>query len=389
MTDLDAFRARCRAFLDEPVEQLDGNWATGIAFQRRLFDAGLAGLTVPAIYGGQGLGPEYDEVLQEEAAGHHLPTGVFTITLGMCVPVLLQHGTEEQKRRHIPPMLRADEIWCQLFSEPNAGSDIAGAQLRAIRDGDEWVLTGQKVWTSSAERAAFGMCIARTDPDVPKHRGLTMFIVPMDTPGITIRPLVQATGDAEFNEVFFDEAHVPAESLLGEPGKGWAVTISMLMNERTSLGAAGDSLLSGHTEPVLAEARRSGATTGVDRQVLADLYVREEIQRYVALQVRAAAEAGREPGPGGSIAKLAGSDLVRRAATAHIHQRGAAGMAWEADDTEAAAAARAFVHAPSLSIAGGTSEIQRNIIGERVLGLPREPEVDKDVPFRDVHQNRP
>ena len=138
---------------------------------------------MPTIYGGQGLAAEYDEVLQEEAAGHHLPTGVFTITLGMCVPVLLQHGTEEQKRRHIPPMLRADEIWCQLFSEPNAGSDIAGAQLRAIRDGDEWVLTGQKVWTSSAERAAFGMCIARTDPDVPKHRGLTMFIVPMDAPG--------------------------------------------------------------------------------------------------------------------------------------------------------------------------------------------------------------
>ena len=324
-------------------------------------------------------------MLEEEAAGLHLPTGVFTITLGMCLPVVLQYGTEAQKRRHVAPMLRADETWCQLFSEPNAGSDVAAAQLRAVLDGDEWVLTGQKVWTSSAERAAFGMCIARTDPDVPKHKGLTMFAVPMDAPGITIRPLVQATGDAEFNEVFFDEARIPASSVLGEVGQGWAVTISMLMNERVSLGAAGDSLLSGHTEAVLEAARSLGG----DRQVLADLYAREEMQRYVALQVRAASEAGRDPGPGGSIAKLAGSDLVRRATDAHLHLRGPAGVAWLPDDAEAAAVARAFVHAPSLSIAGGTSEIQRNIIGERVLGLPREPDVDKGVPFREVRQNRP
>ena len=325
-------------------------------------------------------------MLQEEAAGHHLPTGVFTITLGMCVPVLLQHGTEEQKRRHIPPMLRADEIWCQLFSEPNAGSDIAGAQLRAIRDGDEWVLTGQKVWTSSAERAAFGMCIARTDPDVPKHRGLTMFVVPMDAPGITIRPLVQATGDAEFNEVFFDEARIPADSRARRARQGLgghhldaderadvARRGRRLAAQRPHRGRAArrpaPSAATARCSPICTSARRSSATS--------------------PSRSAPRAEAGREPGPGGSIAKLAGSDLVRRAATAHIHQRGAAGMAWEPDDAEAAAAARAFVHAPSLSIAGGTSEIQRNIIGERVLGLPREPEVDKGVPFRDVQQNRP
>ena len=383
--ELERFRARCREFLAVPVEDLGDTWATAIAFQRRLFDAGLAGLTIPVAYGGQGLDRAHQEVLEEEAGGHHLPTGVFTITLGMCVPVVLQYGTETQKRRHVAPMLRADESWCQLFSEPNAGSDVAAAQLRAVREGDGWVLTGQKVWTSSAERAAFGMCIARTDPDVPKHRGLTMFAVPMDASGITIRPLVQATGDAEFNEVFFDEARIPAGSVLGEVGQGWAVAISMLMNERVSLGAAGDSLLSGHTGRVLEAAQ----TLGGDRQALADLYAREEMQRYVALQVRAATEAGREPGPAGSIAKLAGSDLVRRATTAHLHLRGPAGVAWLPDDAEAAAVARAFVHAPSLSIAGGTSEIQRNIIGERVLGLPREPDVDKGVPFREVRQSRP
>jgi alkylation response protein AidB-like acyl-CoA dehydrogenase len=387
MPDLETFRRRCRTFLDVQDDLGGDRWQIGRAFQRRLFDAGLAGITVPVEYGGQGLDFDFEEILHKEAAGRRLPTGIFTITLGMCVPVLLQHGTEEQKRRHIPAMLSGDEIWCQLFSEPNAGSDVAGAQLRAVRDGDEWVLNGQKVWTSSAERAAFGMCIARTDPDVPKHRGLTMFIVPMTTPGITIRPLVQATGDAEFNEVFFDDVRLPATALLGEPGRGWAVTISMLMNERTSLGAAGDSLLVGHTDAVLADARTRVDGARVDRQRLADLYIREQIQRFTALRVRAAGEAGRDPGPVGSVAKLAGSDLVRRAATARLDQRGMAGVAWSAEDENAVAIARAFVHAPSLSIAGGTSEIQRNILAERVLGLPREPDVDRDIPFRNVRQN--
>jgi alkylation response protein AidB-like acyl-CoA dehydrogenase len=214
-----------------------------------------------------------------------------------------------------------------------------------------------------------------------------MFIVPMTTPGITIRPLVQATGDAEFNEVFFDDVRLPATALLGEPGRGWAVTISMLMNERTSLGAAGDSLLVGHTDAVLADARTRVDGARVDRQRLADLYIREQIQRFTALRVRAAGEAGRDPGPVGSVAKLAGSDLVRRAATARLDQRGMAGVAWSAEDENAVAIARAFVHAPSLSIAGGTSEIQRNILAERVLGLPREPDVDRDIPFRNVRQN--
>jgi alkylation response protein AidB-like acyl-CoA dehydrogenase len=387
-SDLAAFRARCRMVLSKPFEQLDDRWETARAFQRRLFDEGLAGISIPAEYGGQGLSPDFEEILYNEAAGHHLPTGIFTITLGMCVPVLLQHGTEDQKRRHIPRMLQGDEIWCQLFSEPNAGSDVAGAQLRAVSDGAEWVLNGQKVWTSSAERAAFGMCISRTDPDVPKHRGLTMFIVPMDTPGITVRPLRQATGDSQFNEVFFDDVRLTADALLGAPGRGWAVTISMLMNERTSLGAAGDSLLTGHSDAVFAEARTRGNTTSVERQALADLYIQEQIQRFIALRLRSAAELGRDPGPAGSIAKLAGSDLVRRAATARLDRRGMAGVAWGPADDDAIAIAKAFVHAPSLSIAGGTSEIQRNIIAERVLGLPREPDVDRDIPFRDVKQNR-
>jgi alkylation response protein AidB-like acyl-CoA dehydrogenase len=385
MIDLDRFRERCRAFLARPVEHSDDAWAAGVAFQRRLHDAGLAGITVPVEYGGQGLTADHLEVLNAEAAGMELPVGVFTITIGMCVPVLLRHGTEQQKRRHVPPMLRGDEIWCQLFSEPNAGSDVAAAQTRAVRDGDEWVLTGQKVWTSSAERARYGMCIARTDVDVPKHRGLTMFAVPMDRPGITVRPLVQATGAAGFNEVFLDSVRLPLDAVVGEPGQGWTVTLSMLMNERVSLGASGNSLVSGRTGPVLASAR----VLGGDRQALADLHTREEVLRFVALRVRSAGEAGREPGPVGSIAKLVGSDLVRRAADEHLRMRGPAGTAWEPGDADGEAAARDVVMAPSFAIAGGTSEIQRTIIGERVLGLPREPATDKDVPFREVLQNRP
>jgi len=382
--DLDTFRTRCREFFARPVARTGEQWSTGFAFQRALHEAGLAGITVPVEYGGQGLSAAHLAICDEEARGLDLPVGVLTITIGMCIPVVLAHGSEEQKRRHIPAMLRGDEIWCQLFSEPNAGSDVAAAQLRARSDGDEWVLDGQKVWTSSADRAAFGMCICRTDLNVPKHGGLTMFIVPMHTSGITIRPLRQANGAAGLNEVFFDGVRLPDSARLGAQGSGWSVAISMLMNERVSLGASGNSLLMGSTEPVLAA--RSNHAADPDR--LAGLWIAEEVLRLVALRVRTAAEIGRDPGPAGSITKLAGSDLVRRAAAEHVHMRGASATAWESGDGEAETVNGAFLMSPSFSIAGGTSEIQRNIIGERVLGLPREPEVDRDVPFRDVLQNR-
>ena len=180
----------------------------GMAFQQQLFDAGLAGLTVPAEYGGAGLTARHLEIFNEEAADYWLPTGLYTITIGMCVPVLLEFGTEEQKRTHIPHMLRGTEIWCQMFSEPDAGSDVASLKMSAIRDGDEWVLDGQKIWTSSAHYASFAMCVARTNPSLPKHRGLSMFIVPMDTPGVEVRPLVLMTGEHGFNEVFCTAAHI-------------------------------------------------------------------------------------------------------------------------------------------------------------------------------------
>ena len=257
-----------------------------MTFQRHLFDAGLAGLTVPREYGGQGLTRRHVEIFNEEAVDFYLPIGLYTITIGMCVPVLLEHGTDEQRRRHIPNMLAGHEIWCQMFSEPNAGSDVASLQMRAVRDGDEWVINGQKVWTSSAHYASYGMCVTRTDVDVPKHQGLTMIIVPMDAPGVTVRPLIQATGDHGFNEVFCDDVRVPLDNVVGDVNTGWRVALSMLMNERVALGASGNSLVSGRADVLIEAAKALGATTHpVMRQALIDVYVREQVLRYVALRV--------------------------------------------------------------------------------------------------------
>jgi alkylation response protein AidB-like acyl-CoA dehydrogenase len=222
-TEEDAFRARVRSFLAaNATKRIELGEVpayvprdVGERFQLALADAGLAGLTVPVEYGGAGLTKRHAEIFNEEAADYWLPTGLYTITIGMCVPVLLEFGTEEQKRAHIPNMLGGTEIWCQMFSEPEAGSDVASLRMRAVLDGDEWVLDGQKIWTSSAHYASFGMCVARTDPTLPKHQGLSMFIVPMDTPGIEVRPLVLMTGEHGFNEVFCTGVRIPGANLVG------------------------------------------------------------------------------------------------------------------------------------------------------------------------------
>jgi alkylation response protein AidB-like acyl-CoA dehydrogenase len=382
MTGLDEFRARVRGFLREHAQlrvELGETPAyvprdVGVEFQGALFDAGLAGLTVPPAYGGAGLTKEHAEAFNDEAAPYWLPTGLYTITIGMCVPVLLEFGTEAQRHEHIPAMLQGREIWCQMFSEPDAGSDVASLKMRAERDGDEWVLNGQKIWTSSAHYASFGMCVARTDASLPKHQGLSMFIVPMNTPGIDVRPLVLMTGEHGFNEVFCTDARIPAANLVGDLNGGWRCAIAMLMSERVALGASGNSLVSGRADVLIEAARAAGRTSEpLLRQRLADVWIREEVLRYVALRVRSAVQAGRAPGPEGSIAKLLGSELVTRAGSLGIAIAGAAGQAWPAGDRVATATAKAFLHAPSLSIAGGTTEIQHNIIGERVLGLPKDP----------------
>ena len=400
VTTVQEFREKARAWLEENAPRRDRKRsedevepdardivAESKEFQGRLFDGGFAGITWPAEYGGQGLTNEHQRAFNEEAADFEVLTGTFTIGLGMCGPTILAHGTEEQKQRYIKPMLRADEVWCQLFSEPGAGSDVASLQSRAIRDGDEWTLNGQKVWTTGAHYCDYGIVIARTDPDQPKHRGISMFIVDMKAPGVTCKPLRQINNASSFNEVFFDDVKIPADHMVGEYNEGWRAAITMLMNERVAIGAGGGGGARGATsfDSFVKLARQRGMDKdGVTRNRLADLYIKRTVLGYIGMQIREAFKAGRDPGPIGSIAKLYGSLLARESADLGVALAGAGGVAWDADDKRADRWQMAVLNAPASAIAGGTNEIQRNIIGERVLGLPKEPQVDRDQPFKEL-----
>jgi alkylation response protein AidB-like acyl-CoA dehydrogenase len=400
--DEEDFRTRVGAFLaahaspvgaGEPLldrRALDDQAvAAARAYQAALYDAGLAGLTWPREYGGRGLPARYQTILNEESTGYVTPAAaVYVIGFGMCIPTVLAHGSEALKQRYVRPAARGEEIWCQLFSEPSAGSDVAGLRSSAVADGGEWVLTGQKVWSSGAHYCDYAIVLARTDPDQPKHKGLTMFVLDMHAPGVTVRPLRQMTGSAHFNEVFFDGARIPADHLLGEPGEGWRVALTTLMNERVAIGAGRSTEKTSPLAPItlqLALARRRGLTSDpVVRQELMDLLTRYWVIDMVGLRIRSTLAAGRVPGPEGSVAKLGGALLTRRAAQVATRLAGPGAAAWQDEDEEAAQAAQMVLAAPGSGIAGGTDEIMRNILGERVLGLPKEPSVDRDVPFRDL-----
>ncbi|MGY1771915.1 acyl-CoA dehydrogenase family protein [Blastococcus sp. SYSU D00813] len=392
---LDEFRARVRTWFAEHVDLTDGVTGSmdGVEvarrFQAALFDAHLAGITWPVEYGGQGLTTAHQLAFNEEAEPYVVPTLPLLIGLGMCAPTLLEVGSQQQRDRHLARMLRGDEVWCQLFSEPGAGSDVASLRTRAVRDGEDWVVNGQKVWTSGAHFSDYGLLLARTDPDVPKHLGLTMFVVDMRAPGVTIRPLRQISGGANFNEVFFDDVHVPGDAVVGEVGRGWQAAVTTLMNERVSIGAGGGGLgrrLGGGEFAALADLarRRAGLADPVLRQSLASVFVEERLLELLSSRIREDVKAGRTPGPQGSVAKLAGAQLSRHAAEVGLELLGASGTAWPADDPDAERWTQALLGAPGSAIAGGTPEIMKNILGERVLGLPREPAVDRDVPFREL-----
>jgi len=395
MSDVAEFRIRARAWLEANAPRrasagdADGEpGAAGIAeqkaFQAKLYDAGFAGITWPREYGGQGLTNAEQIAFSQEARDFALPTSAFIIGLGMPGPTILELGTEEQKKRYLPKLLRGAEIWCQLFSEPAAGSDVASLITTAARDGDEWVLNGQKVWTSGAQYSDFGAVIARTDPTVPKHAGITMFIVDMHSPGVTVRPLKVATGAAPFNEVFFDQVRLPADSVIGEVNKGWAAAVVMLRNERVAIGTLSAPRMSPLAYDSLSRvAARLGRGTdpGLSRR-LAELYARERAVRLFAQLLREEAMAGSDPGPRGSVAKLAGAELGMFAAEVAGQVLGPAAVGFESDDVRAVVTA--IIAVPGGSIAGGTNEIQRNIIGERVLGLPKDPGVDRNTPFNQL-----
>jgi alkylation response protein AidB-like acyl-CoA dehydrogenase len=361
------------------------------------FDLGLAWVHFPEGHGGLGLSPSAQRVVDDAlvAAGASRDNVARNVIgHGMGAPTVLAHGTDEQKRRWLRPLFTAEEVWCQLFSEPGAGSDVAGLSSRAVRDGDEWVVNGQKVWTTLAHTSKWGLLVARTDPDLPKHQGLTYFVVDMQQPGVEVRPLRQITGEAEFNEVYFTDARIPDGDRLGAVGDGWRVAITTLMNERVAIGNAVVPRGGGAIADAVAVWKEEGHTDEFLRDELMKLWCEAEALRLTTMRSSAGRERGT-PGPEGSTAKLYWADLNQRISEFTVDLMGAKGMLFP--DTylyaapDAAGSARhtrqkSFLRARANSIEGGTSEIMKNILGERVLGLPPEPRVDKDIPWKDVRR---
>jgi alkylation response protein AidB-like acyl-CoA dehydrogenase len=372
--DWRAFRARTDA---EDADQL----ARAKAWQATKCDAGWAAIHWPSEYGGQGRSGIEAGVFSEEESRFDTTGNAFMIGIDMVGPTLIAHGTPDQKARFLQPMLRGDEVWCQLFSEPGSGSDLASLSTRAVRDGEEWVITGQKVWTSSAHTADFGICLARTDPDAPKHAGISYFLVDMHAPGVTVRPLMQIDGAIHFNEVFLDGVRVPAERLVGDVHDGWRVATTTLTAERTAIGAGGRV----GTREIADLARRLGRTDDVVlRQEIARMHSRQMAQRWTVYRVRTAAAKGLMPGPEAMVLKLLNSHQVEHVGSLLMSVLGSDGMLWHDDAPDEGFWQDMFLMQWSSRIGGGTEDIQRNIIGERVLGLPREPDALKGKPWNEL-----
>jgi alkylation response protein AidB-like acyl-CoA dehydrogenase len=383
-TELDEFRARCIAFLDD---QSTASRASGFdgqrEFQKALSDAGLAGLTYAKEFGGAGLTLAHERVWREVQQGYPIMNGEYIISHGMCLPVLNEFGTEEQKRTHMPLNIDGTHLWCQMFSEPGAGSDVASLQTKAELDGDEWILNGQKVWTTLAHVSDFGVVIARTDPDQPKHAGISMFVIDLRSPGVEIRPIHQIDGGKHFNEVFFTDVRLPKGNLLGEFNNGWRQATAMLMYERVAIGSSGSGAVAQPTyDLIVANMPKEKLADPVVRDALMKLYCMESTKSMVAMRTRADLKAGKAPGPGGSLGKLAGSIIARYVRGLALELAGPSTIAWEG--SEPTGLNRYVLNSFQSGIAGGTDEIQRNIIGDRVLGLPREPAVDTSVPFKEL-----
>jgi alkylation response protein AidB-like acyl-CoA dehydrogenase len=380
--DLGAFRDRVDQVLRGAVQAAPHSESDMTAavqdarrLQRALADAGLAGITYPPALGGAGLTAEHQRVFDAVAERYAIDHVPLLVTLGMCVPTLLQWGSEDQRRRHVPPMLSGSEMWCQLFSEPSAGSDLAALRTSARPADGWWVLDGQKVWSSFAQLSEFGLCIARTDPSAGKHAGLSAFIVNMRAPGVDVRPIRQITGATDFCEVFFSEVLLDQEALLGEPGDGWKVALTVLGFERMQIASRMRPLLSGHADRAISMARATGANGSSEvRQALVDLVISERILGWFVDRVEADLADGRPPGAEGSVLKLGISQLASRAGSLTMRLAGPSSVAWQGND---GALAHAALDATKLSIAGGTTEVQRNIVAERILGLPREAMPDR------------
>jgi alkylation response protein AidB-like acyl-CoA dehydrogenase len=383
------YRERVRAWLEEhraeaPPPSGSTDDAAYLRARRRwqgaLAEAGLAGVTWPREYGGQGLGPLEQVVVNQEIAAAGVPGILDSIGLGMLGPTIIAHGTEEQKARYLGPMLHGDEVWCQLFSEPAAGSDLAAVQTRARRQEDgSWRLSGQKVWTTNAQFASFGLLLARTDADVPKHKGLTMFVVPMDAPGVTVRGLRQISGEAEFNEVFLDDVRLEPDAVVGQVNDGWRTALTTLMFERLTIGLGTEGL--GYKEGRFAKALAADAVARRHPEVrrrLGEIAADLIAVKFGGYRALTALQRGQIPGPEAGLAKVT---LVNAAIAAGELVADTLGPDALEDGGEWA---YMISFLPGLKSAGGTEEILRNTIGERVLGLPPEPRLDKGVAFSEL-----
>ncbi|MCI4643938.1 MAG: acyl-CoA dehydrogenase family protein [Hyphomonadaceae bacterium] len=389
------FRAEARAFLEQHLEpkgakplrqRISGEefMKQAKAWQKIKAENGFAQITWPKEIGGRGGTPMQQVIWNQEEGKFDAPTGPFTIGLGMCVPTVIAFGSDEHKNRYVRPALTGDEIWCQLFSEPAAGSDVAGVKTRAVKDGEDWVINGQKVWTTGAHFSDYGIVLTRTDPKQPKHKGLTMFLVNMKAPGVEVRPIHQASGGREFNEVYFTDVRIPDSDRLGEVGAGWKVALVTLMNERLAVGGSPGP----DWNEIMDYARKAGTLgDAAFREKLADWYVAAQGYKLTKFRSQTALSRGETPGPENSIGKIITANQLQDICNEAIEMQGHYGLMVDEDTMPADALfQRSFMWAPGLRIAGGTDEILKNIIAERVLGLPQDVRVDKSVPFDELKQ---
>lgn len=377
---------------EELISKHDPGSTAPEVFLGAQFDMGLAWVSFPEGNGGLGLAPNFQNAVNERLWGAGAPVSAMRnpIGHGMGAPTIVVHGSDAQKQRYLRPLFTGEEVWCQLFSEPGAGSDVAGLSSRAVRDGEEWIVNGQKVWTTLAHISRWGMLIARTNPDVPKHKGLTYFVIDMQAPGVEVRPLVQITGEAEFNEVYMTDVRIPDAERLGDEGDGWRVSLTTLMNERVSIGGGVAPRGSGVIAMGVSAWEAAGRPGGAERDRLMQLWVDAEVSRLTNIRASQNRSKGT-PGPEGSVGKLKMAEFNKELGSFVMNLRGMEstlydGYTFERPRTalDLSSPVKAFLRVQANSIEGGTSNIMRNILGERVLGLPGEPRADKDRPWTEV-----
>jgi alkylation response protein AidB-like acyl-CoA dehydrogenase len=394
---LSAEETHVAELTDQLIAQNPPSKTSAIAFLGAQFDFGLAWVHFPVGHGGLGLSPKFQKIVNEKIALAGGPNAHprNPIGYGMCGPTVVEWGTEDQKRRYLRPLFTGEEIWCQLFSEPGSGSDFAGLSAKGVKDGEEWIVNGQKVWTTLAHISKFGLLVIRTDSEAVKHAGLTAVVVDMHGPGVEVRPLRQMTGEAEFNEVYFTDTRIPVSETLGNIGDGWRVSLTTLMNERVSIGGAIPQKGSGPIREAvklwekLPSERKDAAT----KDKLMKLWIRSEVARLTNIRAGQNRKVG-VPGPEGSIGKMVSADLNKETYELCIELLGAEGMLYGSYEMVRPDSAmifdslpKAFLRARANSIEGGTSEVMRNILGERVLGLPGDVRVDREMPWSKVPRN--